>query len=78
MLTIALDAMGGDNAPQAEVEGAVLAARTLGVKVILVGRKEYPCLSIVWWTMRRSRSTGFLSCQRLSKIDKSFKRGLNV
>ena len=40
MLTIALDAMGGDNAPQAEVEGAVLAARTLGVKVILVGRKE--------------------------------------
>lgn len=40
MLTIALDAMGGDHAPQAEVEGAVLAARTLGVKVILVGRKE--------------------------------------
>jgi glycerol-3-phosphate acyltransferase PlsX len=32
--------MGGDNAPKAEVEGAVLAARTLGVKVILVGRKE--------------------------------------
>ncbi len=40
MLTIAVDAMGGDNAPKAEVEGAVLAARTLGVKVILVGRKE--------------------------------------
>jgi glycerol-3-phosphate acyltransferase PlsX len=40
MLTIALDAMGGDHAPRAEVEGAVLAARQLGVKVILVGRKE--------------------------------------
>jgi len=40
MLTIAVDAMGGDNAPKAEVEGAVLAARTLGVRVILVGRKE--------------------------------------
>ena len=40
MLTIAVDAMGGDHAPKSEVEGAVLAARTLGVKVILVGRKE--------------------------------------
>ena len=37
MLTIAVDAMGGDNAPKAEVEGAVEAARTLGVRVILVG-----------------------------------------
>jgi phosphate acyltransferase len=40
MLTIAVDAMGGDHAPKAEVEGAVKAARTLGVKVILVGRQE--------------------------------------
>ena len=40
MLTIAVDAMGGDHAPQAEVEGAVLAARSLGVHVILVGRRE--------------------------------------
>jgi phosphate acyltransferase len=40
MLTIAVDAMGGDHAPTAEVEGAVRAARDLGVKVILVGREE--------------------------------------
>jgi phosphate acyltransferase len=40
MLTIAVDAMGGDHAPEAEVEGAVRAARTLGVKVILVGQEE--------------------------------------
>ena len=40
MLTIAVDAMGGDHAPNAEVEGAVLAARDLGVKVILVGQEE--------------------------------------
>jgi glycerol-3-phosphate acyltransferase PlsX len=40
MLTIALDAMGGDHAPKAEVDGAVRAARTLGVKVILVGRED--------------------------------------
>jgi phosphate acyltransferase len=40
MLTIAVDAMGGDHAPKAEVEGAVRAARTLDVKVILVGQEE--------------------------------------
>jgi phosphate acyltransferase len=37
MLTIAVDAMGGDTAPKSEVEGAILAARDLSVKVILVG-----------------------------------------
>ena len=37
MITIALDAMGGDHAPRAEVEGAVLAARQYGVRVLLVG-----------------------------------------
>jgi phosphate acyltransferase len=40
MLTIAVDAMGGDFAPKSEVEGAVQAARTWGVKVVLVGREE--------------------------------------
>jgi len=40
MLTIAVDAMGGDHAPKAEVEGAVRAARALGVKVILVGHED--------------------------------------
>jgi glycerol-3-phosphate acyltransferase PlsX len=40
MVTIAVDAMGGDNAPKAEVEGAVEAARTLDIRVILVGRQE--------------------------------------
>src|SRR5690242_10385123 len=40
MLTIAVDAMGGDHAPTAEVEGAVRAARSLGVKVTLVGQQD--------------------------------------
>ncbi len=40
MLTIAVDAMGGDHAPKSEVEGAVRAARDLNVKVILVGRQD--------------------------------------
>lgn len=40
MLTIALDAMGGDHHPKPEVEGALQAAKAYGVKVILVGREE--------------------------------------
>ena len=38
MITIAVDAMGGDHAPRPEVEGAVLAARELGVRVLLAGQ----------------------------------------
>ena len=40
MTTIALDAMGGDHAPRAEVEGAILASRELGVRVLLVGIED--------------------------------------
>jgi glycerol-3-phosphate acyltransferase PlsX len=40
MVTIAVDAMGGDDAPKAEVEGAIRAARSLGVRVILVGKRD--------------------------------------
>jgi glycerol-3-phosphate acyltransferase PlsX len=40
MLTIAVDAMGGDHAPKSEVDGAIRAARQLGVKVILVGQED--------------------------------------
>ena len=38
MITIAVDAMGGDHAPRPEVEGSLLAARELGVRVVLVGQ----------------------------------------
>lgn len=40
MVTIAVDAMGGDHAPKAEVDGSIRAARTLGVKIILVGKQD--------------------------------------
>lgn len=36
-MRIALDAMGGDNAPQVNVAGAVAAARDYGLEIILVG-----------------------------------------
>jgi len=40
MMRIAIDAMGGDYAPEATVSGAVEAARELGVGIILVGDTE--------------------------------------
>lgn len=40
MLKIAVDAMGGDRAPDAIIEGALLAAGDLDVEVVLVGRSE--------------------------------------
>ncbi len=40
MVTIAVDAMGGDDAPNVEIEGAIQAARLLPVRIILVGREE--------------------------------------
>ncbi|HLG21980.1 MAG TPA: phosphate acyltransferase PlsX [Candidatus Manganitrophaceae bacterium] len=39
-MKIALDAMGGDHAPGAVVEGAVIAAREFGVEIILVGDEK--------------------------------------
>ena len=39
-MKIAVDAMGGDHAPQYPVAGAVLAVRNLGADVVLVGRES--------------------------------------
>jgi glycerol-3-phosphate acyltransferase PlsX len=40
MIKIAVDAMGSDNSPHSEVEGAILAAKEFGVHVILVGKSS--------------------------------------
>ena len=39
-MRIVVDAMGGDRAPQVVVDGAVQAARELGLEVVLVGQQE--------------------------------------
>ena len=39
-MKIIVDAMGGDNAPRSNVEGALEAVRELGVEVVLVGRGD--------------------------------------
>lgn len=40
LTTIAVDAMGGDNAPAIEVEGAIQAASELRARILLVGQEE--------------------------------------
>jgi len=40
LVRIAVDAMGGDRAPKVVVDGALLAAKELGVQIALVGQKE--------------------------------------
>ena len=39
-MKIILDAMGGDNAPQAVVQGALEAHAQCGADIVLVGREE--------------------------------------
>ena len=39
-IKIAVDAMGGDQAPAAVVKGAVLAVKELGIPLILVGNQD--------------------------------------
>ena len=45
--------MGGDHAPQAEVEGALLAAREYSVGVLLVGQQD-----LLWRHLRRHNTDG--------------------
>ena len=40
MITIAVDAMGGDHAPRPEVEGSLAAAREFGLRILLVGQPD--------------------------------------
>ena len=41
MIKIGLDAMGSDNSPSLDVEGAVLAAREFKYEIILVGKRDF-------------------------------------
>jgi phosphate acyltransferase len=49
MITIAVDAMGGDHAPRPEIEGSVLAARELGVRILLVGQPNVIRTELAKW-----------------------------
>jgi len=40
MVNIIVDAFGGDNAPDAVIEGSIMAVQNLGIKVTLVGNEK--------------------------------------
>ena len=64
MITIAVDAMGGDHAPRPEVEGSVLAAHEYGVRVVLVGQPDAVRAELA----RHSRPSGAIEIQPASEV----------
>ncbi len=64
MITIAVDAMGGDHAPRPEVEGSVLAAREYGLRVLLVGQPNVVRAELA----RHSRPTGLIDIVPASEV----------
>jgi glycerol-3-phosphate acyltransferase PlsX len=64
MITIAVDAMGSDNAPHPEVEGSVLAAHEYGVRIMLVGQPEVIRAELA----RHSRPSGSIEIQPASEV----------
>ena len=84
---IALDAMGGDHAPEEIVKGAVLAARELPVEILLVGqeevvRKELENVQGLWSVEQQSRSTSdpgaYLDIVTVRKLAKKLRTTLPV
>ena len=62
-LTVVVDAMGGDHAPAATVDGAVSAALRAGVRIVLVGQAQ----AVEAELARRPQATG----GRVSVVDAS-------
>ena len=52
MKTVALDAMGGDDAPRVEIEGALAAAGSGQVRVVLVSEEEVERQGGPWQAFR--------------------------
>ncbi|MDR0978601.1 MAG: phosphate acyltransferase PlsX [Lachnospiraceae bacterium] len=62
-MTILLDAMGGDNAPDASIKGAVKAAKEIKSQIILVGKEE----------VIKSKLKEFYGTEDISKISPNLK-----
>ena len=63
-MKIVLDAMGGDNAPDANIKGAVNAINKVKAEVVLVGKEE----------VIRSKVKEFYNVERLTVEDIAFAR----
>src|SRR6202050_5838536 len=78
MLTIAVDAMGGDFAPKAEVEGAVQAVRNLGVKVVLVGQAESVQRELAQYTDHRELPIEIVDAREVVTMDDHAARAVRL
>ena len=68
---VVLDAMGSDHAPHAEIDGALAAARDLGIRVILVGQTEkvQPELRRCGWRGDGDRGIEFVEAAEVIGMD---------
>ena len=68
---VVVDAMGSDHAPHAEIDGALSAARDLGVQVILVGQPEKvePELRRCGWRGDGDRGIEFVEAEEVIGMD---------
>lgn len=68
---VVLDAMGSDHAPQAEIDGALAAARDFGIGVILVGRPEVvePELRRCGWRSQGDRGIELVEAAEVIGMD---------
>jgi glycerol-3-phosphate acyltransferase PlsX len=70
---VAVDAMGSDHAPHAEIDGALAATRDLGIGVILVGQTErvIPELRRCGWRKQGDRSIEFVEAEEVIGMDEA-------
>ena len=68
---VVVDAMGSDHAPHAEIDGALAAARDLGITVILVGQPEKvePELRRCRWRGQGDRGIEFVEAAEVISMD---------
>lgn len=68
---VVLDAMGGDHAPQAEIDGALAATRDFGIGVVLVGQREkvVPELRRCGWKNDGDRGIEFVEAPEVIGMD---------
>ena len=70
---VVVDAMGSDHAPQVEIDGALAAARDLGLVAILVGQPEkvLPELHRCGWRKQGDHGVEFVEAPEFISMDDS-------
>src|SRR5260221_1815329 len=69
VIRIAVDAMGGDNAPAEVVKGAILAAKEYPVEILLVGREEDVNRELAAAAAERPRNIEVVDAREVIEVD---------